>query len=138
MSAFLVSKEHIDALVLSAWLCRDDMKWAGFDVSVDSDKLGRMLWAECLKSVSYRYPNDKDGERPGPINFRDDEVKFYAYPLATEKPEPVAALKLLACYEYQSCEHPAWPDSDARKFCERLRHALIARLPGYEEAEWAA
>jgi hypothetical protein len=37
---------------------------------------------------------------------------------------------------YQSCEHPGWEESEARKFCQQLTEGAIARLPGYEAAAW--
>ena len=45
-------------------------------------------------------------------------------------------LKALACLRYQSCEHPAWEASEAATFCQQLQAALIAGLPGYEDAAW--
>jgi hypothetical protein len=51
-------------------------------------------------------------------------------------PDAIQALKLIACYEYQSCEHPEWPKSDAKDFCDSLTRALVRVVPGYDAAPW--
>ena len=47
----------------------------------------------------------------------------------------VEGLKALDGYVYQSCEHPDWEKSEAYRWVERLRDALIRFLPGYAEAD---
>jgi hypothetical protein len=121
MSAWIVSKTHIDCLVQ-----------AGIEREMvhpdEADEIGRMLWGECLASVAYRYPGDGDGERPGPINFRDGDVDAYVYePLDGEpgislRAEAVVN-KAAGCYGYQSCEHPGYEGSKAQQFTELLRQA---------------
>ena len=54
----------------------------------------------------------------------------------TRMPSPVAVLKAISCYEYQSCEHPGWHTSEARQFCSVLRDHMISMLPGYDDAQW--
>jgi hypothetical protein len=54
----------------------------------------------------------------------------------TREVEPVQVLKAIKCYEYQSCEHPSWEDSEARSWCNHLRLAAIEHLPGFEAAKW--
>jgi len=92
MSAFLVGKAHIDALVEAAlrhqrirlsWFDRDLADaWteSGCDLARyhallnahrheatfdQADRIGRMLWLENLRSVQARYPSDIDGDLPG-------------------------------------------------------------------------
>ena len=116
MSAWIVSKKHIDYMVTA--IIRAEL-WAG-----TPDDLGCMLWAECLESVAYLYPNDTgDGDRPGPVDFHDSDVDTYTW---TETPEltPGGIAKTLACYEYQSCEHPSWESSEARAITSKLRDSL--------------
>jgi hypothetical protein len=86
-------------------------------------RVGAMLWAENTCSVNWRYA---ESELEGP----------YVFDRRAQTVDPVWTLKLLDCYEYQSCEHPGWEDSEARRFCDALRHDAIGRLPGYEAAPW--
>lgn len=162
MSAFLVSKPHIDALVYAALSRRRcGLSWydcdpvaleAQFTSSLDyfavlhvhhrearhedADRLGRMLWQENLASVTARYPDDASGERPGPCGLTDEQIAAYTYTSPRTRLEPVAILKALHCYEYQSCEHDGWRGSEAYQFCQALQAAMISALPGYDEADW--
>ena len=167
MSAFVVRKEHIDALVVLAvqgprervpapcsWLTRrwyvtegralrsmsaDEVRAAAREASGgDVNRIGQFLISENVASVRYRYA-DSDPESMIP------DWTGLPYVLersrATVRPTSVEGLKAIDCYEYQSCEHPGWETSDASAFCESLRRGLIAALPGYSEAngwEWSA
>lgn len=114
MSAWIVSKKHIDYIVTA--IIRAEISTESTE---SPDELGRMLWGECLASVAYRYPDDKDGERPGPVDFRDSDVNTYVW-----EETPVLAggalAKTLGCYRYQSCEHPEWDDSEACRLTAKL------------------
>lgn len=145
MSAFVVSKEHIDAIVAAAmpsgpeegccWYHGGNGKHADY---TNADEIGQMLWDECVRSVSHRYP---DNERLPGAYLDDDTPEWsepYVFPFfKVPKLEPVAALKAIQCYEYQSCEHPGWEPSEAKTFCSCLTEHLIYKLPGYAEAAWS-
>lgn len=144
MSAFVVDTDHIDAMVTAGLTGRGPygpMRWyvgqAGpytLDEST-ADRVGAMLLAECIKSVSARYPDDGPGELPGPVP--NPEVQAYRFRQVQDSAlTPVVALKLIDCYEYQSCEHDGWTASEAHAFCAALRHAVIGRLPGYDAGPW--
>ncbi len=120
MSMFIVSREHIDHLVTA--IIRAEL------VSMTPDEIGRMLWVENLESAKYRYPNDKDGECPGPIDFRDGDAYSYTY---TERPEldPATLATSIRSYRYQACEHPGWTRSEA--------YAVTAKLlAGLGNVDW--
>lgn len=112
MSAFIVSKAHIAALVSK----QPDQTPA---------EIGQMLWQTNYNSVNYRY--SEAAVTP---------VYLHTWP-AVGRLSAVDRLSLLASYEYQSCEHPGWITSDARTYCQQLRHDLITELPGYAEAPWS-
>lgn len=142
MSAFVVEKSHLDAMIRAALVhCRPYMlRWIHGEerhdlTSETATRVGQMLLDECLASVRHRYPGETDDTLPGPEPYWGDP---YRYPIGLLQrcPEPVEALKLLACYEYQSCEHSGWWESEARAFCEAMRRQIIPRLDGYEEAPW--
>ena len=76
MSAWIVSRKHIDYIVAAA--IQAEL------ISMSPDETGRMLWRECLASVAYRYPGDTgNGDRPGPVDFKDSDVDTYTW---TETP----------------------------------------------------
>ena len=83
-----------------------------------------MIWNENKRSVDYRYDEANDREV-----YRFPPTKHF-------NTEPVRVLKLIDCYEYQSCEHPEWASSEAHSFCNSLRGAMIHMLPGYDDAPW--
>jgi len=160
MSAYVVDKAHIDALLRAAeailpragfgltWCAQDlaelteqerQAAYRRLDHS-DLNEVGQMLLSECIASVEHRYPSDNLTDLPGQsdaeyilpyrYNRTAGETKGYS------APSPVETLKLIACYEYQSCEHPGWHGSEAQKFCKALRHSTIGTLPGYDDAPW--
>lgn len=141
MSAWIVTKAHIDAMVRLAveGPVDGEGRWdfwgyekSTWDISVPGnlytdplDNLGQALWAENHESVNHRYSEQ-------------DECPKYEYPGAgRSRPLTLAeAFKAIGCYEYQSCEHPAWEASKARAFCRRLQDSLIGHVPGYDAAPW--
>jgi len=145
MSAFMVSKSHINALVAVAYYgpagAHSRYWYAPYfhDHKLqreDLDELGDMLVKENLSSIHARYPDtiSNPDATPGPCN--NYWLEPFQFADGSKRPNVVQALKLIACYEYQSCEHDEWERSAARRYCEGLRHALINCLPGYEEAPW--
>ncbi len=87
-----------------------------------ADRVGQMLLHENRLSVDHRY-NECELE----------DIYRFPYWTSVTRVNPVVILKALACYEYQSCEHPGWEGSEAHAFCEALQHAMIRILPGYDE-----
>lgn len=156
MSAFIVGKAHIDAMVQAGlsygephrhngtlcWHIKEEADgedyergepWGPMAVANSqrrrreltrdtANRVGAMLWNENKRSVDHRY-NEAN----------DREVYRFASSRVTN---PVAILKAINCYEYQSCEHPEWETSEAQAFCAALTGAMVRSLPGYDEAEW--
>ncbi|WP_280423700.1 hypothetical protein [Nocardia carnea] len=115
MSAFVVGNAHIDVLVNAIAQYGIAGKDAGRSVY---RQLGQLLWDENVRSVDHRYQQSTLPER---------------YVLHTTEAvlDPLAVPKVIDCYQYQSCEHPAWADSDACAWVTRLREAIYAAFPGY-------
>lgn len=164
MSAFIVNRHHIDALVTVAifgppgiapspgttWrpvarLDTEPPPDAGITwytehqhraELAEAHRLAEMLALENARSVNHRYPNSDT--LPGPASR--DWTHAYDTPAATlrhgHRPTAVETLKLIDCYEYQTCEHHGWRTSQARRFCDALRKSLISHLPGYDDAPW--
>lgn len=133
MSAFLVSTNHIHALVsAAARVARRHGEFA-FPRLPDHRRpnlaeVGAELIRENVKSIQFRYPNDKTTTMPDPDT--------YAYVRPSVAHDVVVLLKAIDCYEYQSCEHDGWRESWALTFCSELRLFLIGELPGYDAAPW--
>ena len=159
MSSFEVDTAHIDALVNAALAAGPDFYWfhdgpdhpyaergealpgfAGPDEryaayiawmrenkrEVNRGNAG--MWGALLvdankRSVNYRYDDD---EIEDPYQFTYHPGPF----------SPEAILRALDCYEYQSCDDPAWRASEAREFTDALRRHMIRELPGYQAARW--
>ena len=156
MSAWIVSKTHIDLLVTAGVtfpaVSHPDWTGAGegekgpvpvpdlpalIGDAARAHAVGRMLWTENLASVMARYPRDGNGQRPtAQQGFRDEHVTTYRFRPIPGVICPVVVLKNIECYEYQSSEHHGWRDSEAKQFCEALRGATISRLPGFHDAPW--
>lgn len=163
MSAFMVSKDHIDALVHVA-LCGpseregrwEEPRWAQHDPRVTSWR--DQQWQQCVAhgytgngSVAAITP-DALGEMLWTENERSIESRYPSdhaemlsvdYCLGYEWTRPAgrplscaAAFKALDCYEYQACEHDGWVDSEAKRFVDALRGAIAGVLPGYDAAQW--
>jgi hypothetical protein len=182
MSAFVVSKTHIDALVSVAIYgpTNGESQWRGMswsrpcepyapspdypqyttsvrwmtlataglselakrDDEITADELGFILWAENVASVSYRYPDDTPETLPGTMVQTEagmvaECTQGYKFErMFGRQPTAVEALKLIACLDYQSCEHEGWKDSEAFRILEGLKDALINQLAGYSAASW--
>jgi hypothetical protein len=105
-----------------------------------ADRVGRMLWEQNHRSVSGRYSElqtmpgyefGADTEYAQVLGRFPDGWRWCRVML-----EPVSVLKALSCYEYQASETLDWEQTEARAFCDALRSAAIAALPGYEAAPW--
>lgn len=146
MSAWIVSKAHVDAMVTAALELGNGF---GEPLSIylpdgprhvkvtadTADEIGQMLVDECVASVSHRYPDDDvdAGELPGPVDT------YYLRPYTFERTRTLTdaeIAKAVSCYAYQSCEHPEWEASAASRLCDAIQARLLARLPGYDQAPW--
>jgi hypothetical protein len=145
MSAFVVNKSHINAIIQAAFATRyQPFTWYHKEQdgrlqhhqlnSENANATGQMLLDECVHSVQYRYEDDTISNLPGPINA-EWLIPFEWRP-CVKQPTPLEAIKLIKCYEYQSCEHPEWETSEAKDFCDYLTSALICQLEGYDGAAW--
>ena len=154
MSAWIVSKKHIDALITAAlpyklrWKMDDTdpelthqrgepwgpgaitehrRKWT--ELTQDTaGRTGAMLWNENHLSVNHRYNED---ETEDPYLFEK-----YTGPIKLSIP---AVVRSLDRYEHQSCEHPEWEHSEALRFCRAFRERLLDELvkgEKYESAPW--
>ena len=145
MSAYMVDKAHVDALVRAAAERRMNYYWEPAKDRTGSpwvkvtheerDRIGQLLTDQNRDSVSYRYPDDALTDLPGPLSAW--WILPYRYDPRGPILTPVQTLKALDGYAYQACETPDWEATEAHAICDALRDEQIRHLPGYEAAEWA-
>ena len=124
MSAFVVSKRDIDAIVTIALELGVSTRPANL--------LGRLLWEENVKSVAYRYAMPKRHAEEHARYVADVEAyRFEPLTLAAG-----AAGKIVDCYAYQACEHNAWEASEARRVIGHLEVRLPHEGVDYAQAPW--
>lgn len=96
MSAYLVSKTHIDVLVDAALRVphsgfHEALRWQGrlshqdgvFSLKAHdlqtAHPVGRHLWLANLASIQALYPDDAEGSWPGPAGLTSDRVEAYRF-----------------------------------------------------------
>jgi hypothetical protein len=130
MSAFIVSRQHIQYLVYALG------KYELLEESPEAT--GQRLWDENIKSVQALYPDCPYEELPGP----DEEVFEYKDVPYTATLTVAQVVKACRCYTYQSCHHAAWEHSYACALIETLEelamqgYASTEEIPGYDAAMW--
>lgn len=143
MSAFVVSHDHIDALMTFA---KDKrlLDSLAYHVNHGTEKLsptdiGRVLLAENIRSVLHRYPDCDESDMPGKGNEEAINYQFRPFQqfYRMQHPQVVAwVLKACACFDYQSCETDDYESSIAHKIIRAIEARAINALPHYESAPW--
>ena len=150
MSAYLVSRATIDALVAGAkaqgpgtyfWyageaaLSCEFANFASDDEADDNqrfneDTLGRMLWTENLISINARYPDTVDHPEAVPGSLEGDDVAGYTYGpgIKVVNLDPLGVLGVIRGYQYQACEHQGWRNSIAKAFVNDLEARIVRKL----------
>lgn len=147
MSAYICNPEHFGILAAYAsqkqCVIREWDRLTHSDNSIlEAQRVARCLALENIRSVAYRYPDDKDGHRPGPC-LKDAEILEAAAIYAAyfvehlQSVTPVQILRLIDCLDYQSCETDDWQQTLAFKQLGWIRGRAIYALPGYDRAQWS-
>ena len=152
MSAYVVDIDHIAYLVEAGRWRNSSLSWVwdvnrqantykreqlSYSDDVQNARVGQMLWDENIKSVSHRYPEDTRETLPGPIDC-DYVYNTQAQARFFGNLDMCQILSACDCYEYQTCEHDEWPESEAKAYIDALRKRAYSALPGYDKAEWGA
>lgn len=124
MSAFVVNKKHLDAML--TWGLRykelGPLFWRKRKLTYETaNEVGQMLWDQNYASVNCRYNT----------NEKPPEYIFSRYEGALTPGKMLAAID---CYKYQACENREWEKSEALDFCQALAGDVISKIPGYEGA----
>lgn len=139
MSAWMVTAAHIDRLVHA--LGYTEIAAAE---GKTPDELGRMLWAENMKSIHARYPDTQaNGGRndryPRHGDFRGPaSIEAYRYRAPSDRLHPSAMLCIIGCYDYQTCEHAGYEESDAFRLIGALSEAMEAAGGSHEDEHYRA
>src|SRR5258706_4215454 len=115
MSAFVVSGKHLN-VIINAY--RDYDQYHFLKEGVEEEII-KILHKEDVKSIRYRYPNDK-------FCYRTPFFRKIAIAQT-----PVEIIKLCDCYNYQACETETYKESEAAKIIEQIRNSAIRQLNGY-------
>jgi hypothetical protein len=130
MSAFVVSNDHIDALLTFAI-----DKRASYNINescgrmsfaeTTATEIGRVLLRENERSVNQRYQENDAGIA--------DSYEWRRFP--NRRLTPVNILKACSCFDYQACETDDYEESVAHRIIDAIRHTAIGSLPGYNDAD---
>jgi hypothetical protein len=121
MSCFVCPPEHIGALGAIY------QRMFGDDAALTA----ALLAQKNIRAAADRYPEDKDGERPGRLGRKDAEVllqsikwaqHYSKFGLPPFGKEDVA--NMVACYRYQAVEARDWRDSEAEAITRRIVEGL--------------
>lgn len=121
MSAYIVTDNTINAII--TWAFTNKVWVNGAYVTGNEQNLAAMLFKANVDSVNYRYEE----------NTADDSFEYAPY---TKTLSIVNMASLLAHFEYQACEVEDWENTEACRFINTLRKALLSTLPGYDIAPW--
>lgn len=119
MSAYIVSKQHIDMIVNYVYNKRieDEREYR------TRDELGQILYDENVRSVNHRY---HEKNRLFKYTFESPALGLTC----------VEFIKFLRCLDYQSCERPSYDRSQARRVIVNLVFRAVSDIPGYDDAPW--
>lgn len=123
MSAYMVSKAQIDALVTYAVENRL--------TTLAPDDAGKLLWGGNLKSIQALYPGSwAEMTETGDESF----VSSYRY-----EPARVSVPQLYYAavnYDYQASEHAAWEGSEAQTLTMRIKAHTVAEGADLNRLKW--
>lgn len=86
----------------------------------NAEDVAEMLRDENIASVRYRYG---DADEVGMI-AEEPAITLHDITRKGRRLSAVDALSAISGLEYQSCEHPEWQESEARRFLEAFRRSL--------------
>ena len=126
MSAYIVNKKHIDALVsyfkkMDGYAFNEALRKPILSEDAPNE-IGQILVDANYKSVNERYDSEDVPEK----------YEHELYKICT----PVEILTACDGFEYQACEADDWESSSAFSIINGIRSVAIRKLPGYEEAAW--
>ena len=129
MGTAIVSAEHINVILEAAireadegfeW--RAQGKWWTL-TRENRDRIGQLMLDANLDAYGRRYLDEA-------------EVYIYSYSIPARIYEPIEVLKAIDGYEYQCSVESSWDTHPIHLMMQQLRKRVIARIDGYDAAEW--
>lgn len=123
MSAFLVSENHVKAIIVATIDKHSDMG--------DMNAKVNILWEENKRSVDIRYSlrSDMTGDWHE-LEITEEDIR------RLKKITPVEALVLCSSLEYYSWQSKDWEDTEAFRLLNLAIKDIFKKLPGFKEAPW--
>lgn len=120
MSAWWCGPAHVDA-ILSYWVVHIAKEPGAENI----DAKAVMLLRENMRSLAHRYPADwwemiPDEDHIGDHKWTRDNA------FLRRKRVHADTVALCKCLDYQSCEHPEWGGSEAKRFLDEIQAAAEA------------
>ena len=132
MSAWRVSKKHIDALVVALF------KYEVIPNGLTRNEVGKELWRENYRSVNYSYDKKSRIPRGYTCTYTGEILDLIR--------DHFVLYSLTECYCYQSCEHPNWKNSKSYKWIKSLEEVIrrvsnrsdeeLVQNPRWKKAPW--
>jgi hypothetical protein len=116
MSCWIVEPEDIDHI--AALIARHFPNTTGMTNQERLTAIGRELIRHNNASYAYRYEHHNGLMGNDPDTYEWEAASF---PIPED---PYFDLKILSCYDYQTCEHPEWGESVAHKAIEAVEEAI--------------
>lgn len=137
MSAYMCDDKHLRLLAAWCMTGRGPMNLYVSRVGEElkretATRIAKMLAQENWESVSYRYQRESIYNPSEALTVTDSDIN------EARCKSPVEIIKSAQCLEYQSCEHPGWNESNAKKQIASIIDRAITWLSGYEDANWGA
>ena len=134
MSAYICAPEHTGALAAFAAQHNSAIHeccGSGLSTIDIAKSVASLLMQANVDSVAYRYSEKNTSD---PKRSLKTEIFAALYMLHPPALQPIDIIRMAGCLEYQSCEHPTWDGSRAKKQLSWILNAAIQQLPGYQTA----
>jgi len=125
MSAYLVTDDHINALITWAFDTRDLKSRFGY-LGYDAQSAAQTLYTANVASLTERY-----GDQGLPTEF---VYRRFAH---LNMMSAIQVIKACQCYAYQACEADTWEASTAKCMIDAITAAAITHINGYSDAAWS-
>jgi hypothetical protein len=147
MYAYICYPSHIG--LLAASYCEGNNFATPEIARGEACRVAHVLAQQIIDSVASRYPDSKDGQRPGPTFIAgkgndqaiiDLSVAWAAhYSSRKVAAAPIELIKLAHTLDYQSCETTNYQNCYAAIYIRQIIYTQTRKLKGYLEADdnWA-
>lgn len=135
MSAFVVSKKHIDALLTFAMRPQYNTPSYYIQESKNTDEYKQVNFQDHLNEIGQKLVDQNYAS----VNCRyntSEVPPVYKFEHYHRILRAVEAIKACDCWNYQSCENRGHEDTEAWEIVDTIRERAIDELTGYDSAMW--